>query len=262
MTISYQDFLRVFFFFSILIIMMVYEWKFPRRPRSISRKIRWVSNLSLVLLNTVVLRIVLPILAIGIAAIVEQKRWGLLNLFFGYYWGKIIISIILLDFIIYLQHVMFHLLPLFWRIHRIHHTDLDVDVTTGLRFHPFEIILSMIIKIIAVIVFGIPVLAILIFEILLNATSMFNHSNVYIPIKLDKYLRWLIVTPDMHRVHHSIYPEETNSNYGFNLPWWDKVCKTYKDQPQDGHVNMRIGLNMFRDIKYLNIWQLLIIPFI
>ena len=232
------------------------------KKRSVSRKIRWVNNLSLVVLNAIILRIVLPILAIGVAVLIEQKQWGLFNLLSGSYWFKVIASVILLDFIIYLQHILFHVTPLFWRIHRMHHTDLDIDVTTGLRFHPIEIILSMLIKIVAVIVFGMPILAVLIFEILLNATSMFNHSNVYIPIKVDKYLRWFIVTPDMHRIHHSVYHKETDSNYGFNLPWWDRVCKTYKDQPQDGHPNMQIGLKIFRDTKYLKIWWLLIIPFI
>jgi len=242
--------------------MMIFEWKFPRRKLSVSRKIRWSNNLFLVVFNTIILRVMFPILAIGVAAIAKQKQWGVLNLFTGYYWVKIIISVILLDFIIYFQHVMFHVLPFVWRIHRMHHIDLDIDVTTGLRFHPFEIMLSMLIKIVVVITFGIPVLAVLIFEILLNATSMFNHSNAYIPIKMDKYLRWFVVTPDMHRVHHSIYSKETNSNYGFNLPWWDRVCKTYQDQPQDGHVNMQIGLKIFRKIKYLNIWWLVMIPFI
>lgn len=241
---------------------MIFEWLTPRRQRTVSRKIRWLNNLSLVVLNTIILRLSFPILAFGVALTTERQQWGLFNLFPGYSWWKVIISVVLLDFTIYLQHVIFHKVPLFWGFHRMHHTDLDIDVTTGLRFHPLEIFFSMLIKIFAVIILGIPVLAVLIFEILLNATSMFNHSNVYIPVEVDKYMRWFLVTPDMHRIHHSIYREETDSNYGFNLPWWDKLCRTYKDQPQDGHAGMQIGLSIFRNPKYLKIWWLLIIPFI
>jgi sterol desaturase/sphingolipid hydroxylase (fatty acid hydroxylase superfamily) len=257
-----QSVIRVIFFFGVLLVMMFFEWRFPRRQLKCSCKIRWTNNLALVFIDTILLRVVVPILAIGIAIIAEQKKWGVFNLFAGYYWFKVIISVIILDFIIYLQHVMFHKFSLFWRMHRMHHTDLDIDVTTGLRFHPLEIILSMIIKMIAVIIFGIPVFGVLVFEILLNATSMFNHSNVFIPLKLDKYLRCFIVTPDMHRVHHSIYRQETDSNYGFNLPWWDRICGTYKAQPRDGHINMQIGLKIFRDVKFLKVWWLLLIPFI
>ena len=228
----HQNLFRLFFFFSVLVVMMFLEWKFPRRKLNHSRKLRWPNNLILVLIDAILLRVIVPGLAVGVAIIVKQKQWGVFNLFVDYYWFKVVISVILLDFIIYLQHVMFHVFPLFWRIHRMHHTDLDIDVTTGLRFHPIEIILSMFIKMASVVVFGVPVIAVLIFEILLNATSMFEHSNVFVPLKVDKYLRWFIVTPDMHRVHHSIYRQETDSNYGFNLPWYIKKPKVPTKNPR------------------------------
>ena len=168
---------------------------------------------------------------------------------------------VLLDFVIYLQHVLFHNLPLLWRIHRMHHTDLDLDVTSGNRFHPLEIIISLGIKLAAILLTGAPALAVLAFEIILNATSMFNHGNITIPQPVDHWLRKLVVTPDMHRVHHSIIPRETNSNYGFNLPWWDRLCGTYRDQPDGGHEGMTIGLKEFRDPRALTLPRLLILPF-
>ena len=177
------------------------------------------------------------------------------------FWLALPLSVMRLDLAIYLQHVMFHAVPAFWRLHRMHHADLDFDVTTGARFHPIEILISMGIKLALVLALGPPAVAVLIFEVLLNATSMFNHANLSIPLGLDRVLRWVVVTPDMHRVHHSILPEETNSNFGFNLPWWDRLLGTYRDQPKEGHAGMTIGLDRFRDPADLRIDRMLIQPF-
>jgi sterol desaturase/sphingolipid hydroxylase (fatty acid hydroxylase superfamily) len=173
----------------------------------------------------------------------------------------LIIGIIILDFIIYLQHAIFHALPVFWRLHMMHHTDLDFDTTTGVRFHPLEVLLSMGIKIGAIWGFGIAPLAVVLFEILLNATSLFNHGNVRLPQPLDRVLRFFVVTPEMHRVHHSVIIRETTSNFGFNLPWWDRLLGTYRAQPAAGHEGMTIGLSHFRDPRQLTLFRLLVLPF-
>ena len=194
------------------------------------------------------------------AALVEKEGWGLLNNFSPPYWISVLAAIVALDFAIYLQHVMVHAVPLFWRLHRMHHADLDFDVTTGARFHPVEILLSMGIKLGVVAVLGPPVVAVVIFEVLLNGSSMFNHSNIRLPLWLDRVLRWFVVTPDMHRVHHSVIPRETNSNFGFNLPWWDRLFGTYRAQPEAGHEAMTIGISQFREPKYLRLDRLLLQP--
>ena len=196
------------------------------------------------------------------AILASKNNWGLLNYFNISYPIAILISVVVLDLAIYLQHVMFHYVPLLWRLHRMHHTDLDFDVTTGTRFHPIEILLSMIIKLAVIVLLGAPALAVLIFEILLNATAMFNHGNIFIPSKIDRILRLLVVTPDMHRIHHSIRMEETNSNFGFNLPWWDRLLGTYTVNPKDEQTTMIIGLDLFRDKKYLNLHWLIFQPFL
>ena len=185
--------------------------------------------------------------AVGLALIEEQHGWGLLYQISLPYWATLIVSVILLDLTLYFQHVLFHAVPLLWRFHRMHHADIFFDVTTGVRFHPLEILLSMGIKLIVVAALGPPVIAVLVFEILLNATSMFNHGNIRIPETLDRHLRWIVVTPDMHRVHHSVLVQETNSNFGFNLPWWDRLFMTYRPQPIRGHNRMTIGIEQFRD---------------
>jgi sterol desaturase/sphingolipid hydroxylase (fatty acid hydroxylase superfamily) len=195
------------------------------------------------------------------ALIAQERSWGLLNWAEPPYWVAVVIGVALLDLAIYLQHVLFHAVPFLWRFHKMHHADLDFDVTTGLRFHPIEIILSLGIKLVIVALLGPPVLAVLVFEVLLNATAMFNHSNVWINVTLDKYLRRLVVTPDMHRVHHSVVPKETHSNFGFNFPWWDRLFKTYHDQPTGGHDGMNIGLYEFRDAARLKLHHLLVMPF-
>lgn len=238
--------LRLGVFLGVLAIMALWELLAPRRRQDIPRVIRWSNNLALVVIDTIVLRLTFPILAVGLAVMAQERGWGLFNFIDAPAWVAVLASVIILDLVIYLQHVMFHAVPALWRLHRMHHADLDFDVTTGLRFHPIEIVLSMGIKLAMVLVLGPPAVAVLIFEVLLNATAMFNHSNVRLPLVVDRVLRLVMVTPDMHRVHHSILPEETNSNFGFNLPWWDRLLGTYKAQPAAGHDAMTIGIEQFR----------------
>jgi sterol desaturase/sphingolipid hydroxylase (fatty acid hydroxylase superfamily) len=252
---------RLVAFISVFSAMALWEAAAPRRPKSYSRLTRWPSNLAIVVLNTGLVRILLSATAVSLAALGTQRSWGLLNNLPLPSWGRIIISVILLDLAIYLQHIMFHAVPALWRVHRMHHADLDFDVTTGARFHPIEIILSMLIKFGVIAATGASAAGVLVFEVLLNATSMFNHGNVRLPVGLDRYLRWLVVTPDMHRVHHSIVVAETNSNFGFNLPWWDRLLGTYRAQPAAGHEGMTIGIEQFRDGRELWLDRMLLQPF-
>ena len=254
--------IRLGFFLGVFAVMALWEGLAPRRGRSVPRRTRWPSNLGIVALNTLVLRLLVPTAAVGVALLGRQHGWGLLNAVALPHWLAVLVSVVCLDLAIYLQHVMVHAVPALWRLHRMHHADLDVDVTTGARFHPAEIILSMIIKMGVVMALGPPAVAVLIFEILLNATSMFNHGNVRMPAKLDRVLRWLVVTPDMHRVHHSIIPRETNSNFGFNLPWWDRLLGTYREQPERGHAGMTIGIEQFRSRRDLRLDRMLVQPFL
>jgi sterol desaturase/sphingolipid hydroxylase (fatty acid hydroxylase superfamily) len=247
-------------FFAVFAAMAAWEVASPRRLQRIPKMFRWSNNLAIMILDALVLRYGFPLLAVGLATIAEVNNWGLLNLIAMPVWVAFFISLFVMDLIIYFQHVMFHKVPILWRLHRMHHADLEFDVTTGIRFHPIEIVVSMSIKLATVLVLGPPVLAVMVFEILLNATALFNHSNAKIPLKVDKILRWFVVTPDMHRVHHSVIPHETNSNYGFNLPWWDRILGTYRDQPRDGHLEMTIGLEQFRSQKDLRLDQMLIQP--
>ncbi|MGH7880527.1 MAG: sterol desaturase family protein [Candidatus Binataceae bacterium] len=212
-------------------------------------------------MNTGLLRVLLPATAVSLALTGERRGWGLLNHMPLPPWVAMVASIVLLDAAIYFQHVIFHAVPALWRIHRMHHADLDFDVTTGVRFHPIEIILSMLIKFGVVVALGAPALGVLLFEVLLNATSMFNHGNLRLPVWLDRYLRWFVVTPDMHRVHHSIVVGETNSNFGFNLPWWDRLLGTYRAQPAAGHEGMTIGIAQFRAARELWLDRMLLQPF-
>jgi sterol desaturase/sphingolipid hydroxylase (fatty acid hydroxylase superfamily) len=204
-----------------------------------------------------------PAAAVGVASFVELQQWGLITFYKVPFSLSLLLTIVVMDFVIYLQHVMFHAVPLLWRIHRVHHADLDYDVTTGARFHPIEILLSMLIKFITILVLGPPVIAVVIFEVVLNMTAMFNHSNVRLPLMVDKILRCFVVTPDMHRVHHSIEDDEANSNFGFNLSWWDRLFATYKDQPRAGHEDMVIGIHHYRDPKQVDqLPGMLALPFI
>lgn len=241
--------LRLSFFLGIFVLIALWEVRKPKRLLQIKKSIRWFNNLSLIALNSSVLHLLFPATAIGIAVFANEQGWG----FFNYYDAPIIlsllVSLIALDFIIYFQHVMFHSVPVLWRLHQVHHADLDYDVTTGTRFHPVEMILSMLIKAISIMLLGAPVIAVILFEIILNAAAMFNHGNIHISKKYDRLLRWLIVTPDMHRIHHSANDDETNSNFGFNLPWWDRLFGTYLENPKKDHRDMLIGLCEYRDTQ-------------
>ncbi|MGB5202466.1 MAG: sterol desaturase family protein, partial [Sedimenticolaceae bacterium] len=251
---THEAAIRLGFFIGIFAIMALWELWAPRRVLTVDKAIRWANNLGLVALNTFLLRLLFPAAAVGMAALADDQGWGLLNHFQVPVGLAIPLAVIVLDFVIWLQHVMVHAIPALWRLHRVHHADPDFDVTTGSRFHPIEIILSLLIKFATIAVLGPPVIAVITFEVLLNATAMFNHANVRLPAKLDRILRWFVVTPDMHRVHHSIEDDETNSNFGFNLPWWDRLFGTYRDQPRGGHERMTIGIrgyNQPRDVSWL-----------
>ena len=247
LTLEHEKLIRLGAFFGVFAVMAIWELLAPRRALTVSKTVRWASNLGLVALNTVLLRLVFPTAAVGAALLAEQRGWGLLHQVELPYWLAVAGAVVALDLAIYLQHVMFHAVPALWRLHRVHHADLDFDLTTGARFHPIEIGLSMLIKLAMVVLLGPPVLAVLVFEVLLNATAMFNHSNVRLPAGVDRVLRWLVVTPDMHRVHHSVEDDETNSNFGFNLPWWDRLLGTYRAQPRAGHERMTLGIRGHRD---------------
>jgi len=254
--------IRVGFFIAILAIVTIWELLAPRRILTTSKTVRWFANLTVVSLNASLIRMAFPLVPVGLALLAHDKGWGLFSSFDMPYWLTVVAGVILLDLVIYLQHVMFHAVPVLWRLHMMHHADLDFDVTTGLRFHPIEIVLSGCIKLAAVVVFGPPAIAVLMFEILLNGTSMFNHGNIRLPLNIDRLLRLLVVTPEMHRVHHSVIIKETNSNFGFNFPWWDRLLGTYRDQPAAGHQEMTIGLSHFRDAKRLTLPWMLALPFI
>lgn len=259
---THEQTIRLAFFFGVLAVVAVWEVIAPRRTLTDSKGRRWLANLSLVVIDTAVVRFLLPVLPVGLALIAQERGWGILNNVILPSWSKVALAVVALDLIIYLQHVLFHFLPILWRLHRMHHTDLDIDVTTGNRFHPIEIVISIGIKLAVVLLIGPSAFAVIIFEVALNATSQFNHGNIRIPEIVDRWLRLVVVTPDMHRVHHSIIPRETNSNFGFNLPWWDRLCGTYRPQPEQGHIAMSIGLKEFRDPTELTLPKLLIQPFV
>ncbi len=237
---------RLGFFFGIFALVALWELLAPRRALTVSRAVRWVNNLGLVALDTIILRLLFPAAAVGMAAFAAAQGWGLLNHFQIPYWLSIVAAVVAMDFVIWMQHVMVHAVPALWRLHRVHHADLDYDLTTGARFHPIEIILSMLIKFATIMVLGPPVAAVILFEVILNGMAMFNHGNIRLPASLDRWLRLVAVTPDMHRVHHSVEDDETNSNFGFNLSWWDRLFGTYRAQPRGGHKDMLIGIRHYR----------------
>ena len=254
--------IRLGFFVGMLALIGAWEIVAPRRALTLSKAQRWSANLGLVALNTVLLRVIFPLAGAGMAAFCAENGWGILNHFQVPAILAVPLAVIALDFVIWLQHVMVHAVPLFWRLHRVHHADLDYDVTTGARFHPLEIVLSMLIKFATIVVLGPPVVAVVIFEVLLNATAMFNHGNIGLPATLDRVLRRVLVTPDMHRVHHSIEDDETNSNFGFNLPWWDRLFGTYRDQPRAGQLGMVIGIRDHADPREVaRLDGMLLLPF-
>lgn len=245
--IIYEAPLRAGAFLIVFVLLAIWEILAPRRVLVTSKAKRWLANLGILIINTTLVRVVLPAAAVGIAVVAEQRGIGLLHTINLPFPVAVLLAVVALDLAIYLQHIMFHAVPLLWRLHRAHHADLDFDVTTGTRFHPIEIVLSTLIKTAVIFVLGAPVLAVFIFETLLNVSSMFNHSNIRIRRSVDSVLRFFVVTPDMHRVHHSIYSDETNRNFGFNLPWWDHLFGTYQAQPRSGHEQMMIGIPAFRE---------------
>jgi sterol desaturase/sphingolipid hydroxylase (fatty acid hydroxylase superfamily) len=239
----------------------LWEWCAPRRALTVGRAPRWPGNLGILAIDIVVVRLVAPTAVVGVALLAAARAWGLFPAIGAPAWVAVVLGVVALDLTIYVQHVVFHHVPLLWRLHRMHHADLDIDVTTGVRFHPLEILLSLAIKMAAVVALGAPALAVVIFEVLLNATSMFNHSNVALPPWLEPIARWLVVTPQMHQVHHSIERRETDSNFGFNLPWWDRLFGTYRATPAAGEQGMTVGLPIFRDAAESRIGRLLTQPF-
>jgi len=253
--------IRLGFFSAIFALMAGWEVLAPRRTGQVKRRLRWPSNLGIVVFNTLLLRFIMPTTAVALALTNETADWGLLQQFDLPLWLACALAIICLDLAIYLQHIMFHAVPMLWRLHRMHHADLAFDVTTGARFHPLEIILSMVIKLMVIAALGPPAVAVLIFEVLLNTLAMFNHANARLPLGLDKVLRRAIVTPDMHRVHHSVIPHEANSNFGFNLSLWDRAFGTYCAQPEKGHQEMDIGISTFRTERDLMLDKMLLQPF-
>jgi sterol desaturase/sphingolipid hydroxylase (fatty acid hydroxylase superfamily) len=244
--LAVEPVLRLSAFLAVLAAMAGWELIAPSRALKLPRRSRWPANLGIVVLNTVILRLLFPVAAVGVALAAEARGWGPLHHPGVPDWAAFAAGVVLLDLAIYLQHRMFHAVPALWRLHRMHHADLDLDFTTGARFHPVEIVLSMLIKFAVIAALGVPAAAVVLFEVLLNATSMFNHGNVRIAPRIEKALRWVLVTPDMHRVHHSIERDETNSNFGFNLSLWDRVFGTYRAQPRAGHDAMTIGIPDFR----------------
>ena len=254
--------IRLISFLLIFILVALWEVRTPRRALTTSKKWRWFNNLSIIAINPVCLYFVFPVLAVGTAKTAQANGWGLLNHFDITGLIALAVGFVALDLVIYLQHVMFHAIPLLWRVHMVHHADLDYDLTTGLRFHPIEVVLSMLLKLTIIVALGPSVISVVVFEIVLNGMAMFNHGNIKLPPFLDRLLRFFLVTPDMHRVHHSVIIRETNSNYGFNLSIWDRLFGTYLAQPSKGHKDMVIGLSQFRDEKRLRLPWLLVLPFI
>jgi sterol desaturase/sphingolipid hydroxylase (fatty acid hydroxylase superfamily) len=253
--------LRIGAFASVFVILAFWEVLAPSRASGTSRRARWPGNLMLLAVNVAVIRVLVPGAAIAVAVAGEVREWGFLNALHVPRWFAVLAGIMLLDLVLYFQHVMFHAVPTLWRLHRVHHSDLDVDVTTGTRFHPIEILLSTAIKCAAVAAIGAPAIAVLAFEVLLNATSMFNHANVRLPAALDHALRLLLVTPAMHRVHHSIEYDESSSNFGFSLPWWDRLFGTYRASPRAGSEGLVFGVDAFRTVDDLRLDRLLVQPF-
>ena len=253
--------IRLSIFLGGFCLLATWEWLKPKRKLTTSRIKRWTNNLALIVCSTVIVRLVLPTAAVGVAYLVEKNNWGFANYFEIEEWAKVIITFILLDFLIYYQHLTFHVLPVLWRFHRVHHADPDCDVTTGLRFHPVEIAISIFIKATIIIILGAPVLAVILFEIILNFMSMFTHSNIALPKAIEPIIRLIFVTPDMHRVHHSTRENETNSNFSFNLSIWDRVFGTYVPEPGNGQLKMELGLKQFTDEKWLRLDYLLLMPF-
>ena len=253
--------LRLTIFFILLVSFCFLEVIIPKRVLTAPKKKRWLTNLNLSFLNTLILHLSMPYGLVSLAALLRGNKIGLLNILNLSYLTEIILSVVIFDLLIYFQHILSHKFPIFWRFHKIHHIDVDLDVSSGNRFHTIEIVFSFLYKSLFILLLGPSPDSILFFEIILNSMAMFNHSNINIPPAIDKVLRFLVITPDMHRIHHSVKDKEYNKNFGFNLSFWDFLLKTYKEKPEDGHVAMKIGLDSYRDFKYISLFKLLIIPF-
>jgi len=258
---GHETAIRIGCFLGFFAAIALAEHLFPRRPLIVKKSLRWFGNLSVHLVNGLLPQLLFPILPVGMALLWAQKGWGLLNAFPLPGVAAVIASILVLDLVIYAQHLLFHRISFLWRLHRMHHTDLDLDLTSALRFHPLEIVASLVIKLALVALLGPPALAVLLFEILLNGMAMFNHGNFRIPMGPDSLLRRLVVTPDMHLVHHSIIRQESNHNYGFNLSWWDRLFGTYQAEPAEGRAAMTIGLKGFLDVRYARFREMILNPF-
>jgi sterol desaturase/sphingolipid hydroxylase (fatty acid hydroxylase superfamily) len=252
--------LRLAVALAVLTAMALWELAAPMRRAEMPRLLRWSNNLALVALDAALVRLVLPVTLAGFAALIQTQGWGILTLTPLPGWLEVVLTLLLLDLAIWAQHRAFHHVPALWRLHRMHHADLDFDVTTGLRFHPVEILISVGIKMAVIAALGAPPVAVLAFEVILNASSLFNHANIRLPARVDRLLRLVIVTPDMHRVHHSVIRDETDSNFGFNLPWWDRLFGTYRAQPTGGHREMTIGIEQFRSKRELWLDRMLTQP--
>jgi len=259
--LSNEPNIRLGFFLVTLTLVGTWEVLAPRRALSVSKLWRWANNMGLTFFNSFILRVAFPILAVGLAAKAAENNWGILNWIEMPVALKIIIAIIVQDLIIYGQHVLSHYVPILWRLHKVHHADVDYDVTTGARFHSLEIVFSMALKLGVVVVLGPPVIAVIIFEILLSTMAMFNHANATLPPALDRIVRLFVVTPDMHRVHHSVIPDEFNRNFGFNLAIWDRIFRTYKESPEAGHIDMTIGLKEYQKERRQSLFWMLWLPF-
>jgi sterol desaturase/sphingolipid hydroxylase (fatty acid hydroxylase superfamily) len=259
--IENEPLIRLASFAGVLSLMAALETFAPRRALTQARGWRWANNLALIVVDSLFVRLLFPLAGVGFALYAQGQGWGLFNMVAAPDWVAVVVCLVLLDLAIWGQHVAFHRVPVLWRLHRMHHADLDIDASTGLRFHPVEIVLSMLIKFAVIALLGAPALAVLVFEVVLNASSMFNHANFRLPRRVDALLRLVVVTPDMHRVHHSIDPNETHSNFGFNLAIWDRIFGLYRAQPAAGHQGMTIGLPIFRDKAELRLDRLLSQPF-
>ncbi len=246
---------------AVFLMMISWEALKPRRPQQVNRKQRWPVNLGLALFNMGLMRITIGGLAYLSAVWAGEKGYGLINYLSLNNVVGIVLTLLALDLSIYAQHIVMHKVPWLWRLHKVHHTDLAFDATTAVRFHPLEIVLSMLYKVFWIILIGAHPGAVIAFEIILNAAATFNHSNIDIPESIDKKLRWLLITPDMHRIHHSTIPSETDSNYGFSISCWDRFFKTYTAQPQQAQTSMLIGLDAYRQQDELGFLQLFLLPF-
>jgi len=256
-----ESVIRMGVFVLVLLGMAMLEYRWPRKARQQPQVSRWITNLSIVVIDTIAVRVFVPITALFVAEFVASNQWGLFGVLNLPAWLEFVLAFVLLDMCLYWQHVLFHRIPILWKVHKVHHVDRDFDVTTGVRFHPIEIVLSVLYKFLFIFVIGPAAVVVFVFEVALNASSLFNHANYKLPLGFDRWLRWIVVTPDMHRVHHSVYLNETNSNYGFNLSIWDRVFSSYVDQPKDGHTDMQIGLQEVRSDKPSELMWSLSLPF-